>query len=82
MFGDGFSEGRWDTKAIPIMNELVQMAPLSDDSTECPRHGDKGALCADIFGDPRFIAGANPGAKALHIAGRRWVGPAMRPLGM
>ena len=25
-FGDGFSEGRWSSKAIPIMNELVQMA--------------------------------------------------------
>ncbi len=24
--GDGFSEGRWNSKAIPIMNELVQMA--------------------------------------------------------
>ena len=22
---DGFSEGRWNGKAIPIMNELVQM---------------------------------------------------------
>ena len=26
MFGDGFFEGRWNCKAIPIMNELVQMA--------------------------------------------------------
>ncbi len=25
MFGEGFSEGRWNGKAIPIMNELVQM---------------------------------------------------------
>ena len=25
---DGFSEGRWNGKAIPIMNELVQMAPV------------------------------------------------------
>ena len=24
--GDGFSEGLWNGKAIPIMNELVQMA--------------------------------------------------------
>ncbi len=23
--GDGFSEGRWNGKAIPIMNQLVQM---------------------------------------------------------
>ncbi len=23
--GDGFSEGRWNAKAIPIMNWLVQM---------------------------------------------------------
>ena len=26
--GDGFSEGRWNSKAIQIMNELVQMAPV------------------------------------------------------
>ena len=25
MVGDGFSEGWWNGKAIPIMNELVQM---------------------------------------------------------
>ena len=25
MLGDGFSEGRWNCKAIPIMNELGQM---------------------------------------------------------
>ena len=30
MLGDGFSEGRWNYKAIPIMNWLVQMTlPLS-----------------------------------------------------
>ena len=28
MFSDGFSEGRWNSKAIPIMNELVQMGPV------------------------------------------------------
>ncbi len=30
MFGDSFSEGRWNGKAIPIMNELGQMpSPVS-----------------------------------------------------
>ncbi len=26
LFGEGLFEGRWNGKAIPIMNELVQMA--------------------------------------------------------